>query len=545
MPDNRVPVLVVGAGLAGASTACFLATRGVPALVVERREGLSPHPRAIGQNVRTMELLRWAGLESAVHEISPVEHARLRIVIASSVRGPVLHSITEGTVPDTSHLSPASWGMASQDRMEALLLDRAAERGATVRLHTELVEFTQDEDGVTALLRDRTTGEEERVRADYLVGADGNRSAVRSALGVGTHGAGTLTHNVSVLFEADLGDLADPGEQVLYYLQNPEFIAALASPMGARGRHVFSVEYHPDRGESPEDLTEDRMTELLRVALDSPALRPRFLSRGPWEMAARVADRFRVGRVLLAGDAAKVTPPTGALGGNTAVQDGFDLAWKLAAVLDGQAGPGLLDSFDAERRPFAEMVVGQSLRNAAVRMAPHLLQEALPEEVPYLDIMLGFRCRSSAVLAENDADGGDGSADDGADDGAPAENALRPSGRPGFRAPHVPLTSAGTPLSTVDLFGDGWVLVTGRAGGPWHEAARHVAERLRLPLRAVGPGEELADPDDRLAGAYGIGEAGASLVRPDGVVAWRSAVGTPDPTTTLHRVLCQVLDRVA
>ncbi|MCP2258748.1 2-polyprenyl-6-methoxyphenol hydroxylase [Streptoalloteichus tenebrarius] len=532
MHDIRVPVLVVGAGLAGASTACFLAARGVPALVVERRAGASPHPRAIGQNARTMELLRWVGLEEAVHEASPVMDGRLRIVVAQSVHGPVLHSIVEGTTPDTSHLSPASWGLAGQERMEALLLRRAGELGATVRFHTELVEFAQDEDGVTAVLRDRATGEEERVRADYLVGADGNRSQVRERLGVGTHGAGTLTYNISTLFEADLGQIADPGEQVLYYLQHPEFIAALATPAGDRGRHVFSVEYHPDRGESPEDFTEERLTELLRVAMDSPTLRPRFLSHGPWEMAARVADRFRVGRVLLAGDAAKVTPPTGGLGGNTAVQDGFDLAWKLAAVLDGVAGPGLLDSYDAERRPFAEMVVGQSLRNAAFRMAPHLLDGQLPEEIDPVDMVLGFRYRSSAVLAEP-----------GEDDGAPVESASKPSGRPGFRAPHVALSRSGETVSTVDLFGTDWVLLTGHAGGLWHEAARHVADRLRVPLRAVGLDGQLTDPEDRLVEAYGIGDGGASLVRPDGVVAWRSAVEVPDPTATLHRVICQLLDR--
>ncbi|MFC0544141.1 FAD-dependent monooxygenase [Kutzneria chonburiensis] len=211
-------------------------------------------------------------------------------------------------------------------------------------------------------------------------------------------------------------------------------------------------------------------------------------------------DTFRSGRVFLAGDAARVTPPTGELGDSTAIADGFDLAWKLAAVLRNQAGPGLLDSYDAERRP-----VAPELRN--------------------------LRLRSAAVLIDDE-------------DPALTEDPHRPSGRPGFRAPHVPLRQGGKPVSTVDFFGRDWVLLTGTEGGVWHEAAKHVADRLGIVVRTVGLGPGLTDPDDRLVSAYGIGHGGASLVRPDGVVAWRTDFEVADAAGTLQTVLTRLLARV-
>jgi 2-polyprenyl-6-methoxyphenol hydroxylase-like FAD-dependent oxidoreductase len=174
-------------------------------------------------------------------------------------------------------------------------------------------------------------------------------------------------------------------------------------------------------------------------------------------------DTFRSGRVFLAGDAARVTPATGDPAASTAIADGFDLAWKLAAVLRNQAGPELLDSYDAERRP--------ELRTVGLR--------------------------SAAVLIDDE-------------DPASTEDPYRPSGRPGFRAPHVPLRQGGKPVSTVDFFGRDWVLLTGTEGGVWHEAAKHVADRLGIVVRTVGLGPGLTDPDDRLVSAYGIGHGGTA-----------------------------------
>jgi 2-polyprenyl-6-methoxyphenol hydroxylase-like FAD-dependent oxidoreductase len=526
MDTTRVRVLVVGVGLAGASTAMFLADRGIDTLLVERHPGTSLHPKAAGQHPRTMELLRTTGITD---QVLAANTARLHIKIATTARGQVLKTIADLDDPRPwGEISPLGMGMASQIQLEPLMLDTAREHGARVRFDTELVSFEPDTLGVTARLVHRPTGVISQVRADYLVAADGHRSPIRERLGIARHGFGTLGHHAGIVFDADPARFADIGS-TLFFLRNPEFTGVFA-PTDVPGRFVFGVEYDPARGESIEDFTPERCVRLLRSGLNDPELEVNLRTVQAWEMAARIADTFRSGRVFLAGDAAKVTPPTGGLGGNTAIGDGFDIAWKLAAVLTGQAGPALLDSYDPERRAVAEQVVAESLANYVERMAPHLSSGAVPKPMGYLEVVFGVRYRSDAVLIDDE-------------DPAPVEDPLKPSGRPGFRAPHVPLTLDGAEVSTVDFFGRDWVLLTGTEGGVWHEAAKHVADRLGIVVRTVGLGPALTDPNDRMVEAYGIGHGGASLVRPDGVVAWRTDFEVADAAGTLQTVLSRLLDR--
>jgi aklavinone 12-hydroxylase len=521
MDTSRVRVLVVGAGLAGTATAMFLADRGIDTLVVERHPGSSPHPKAVGQHPRTMELLRTAGVADRV---STAGRPDFEIKVVTSARGTTLKTITADRPRPWHAVSPLAMGLATQAQLEPIMLDRARENGARVRFDTELVSFEQDTLGVTARLVHRPTGVISQVRADYMVATDGHRSPVRERLGIGRHGWGSLGHHAGILFDADPARLADLAG-TLFHVRNPEFTGILGSTP-VPGRFVFTVEYDPARGESIHDFTPERCTELIRVALDDPDLEPRPHTVQAWEVAARVADLFRSGRVFLAGDAAKVTPPAGGLGGDTAIADGFDLAWKLASVLKGEAGPALLDSYDPERRAFAELVVAESLANHADQS----VRDAAPKSLGYLEVVFGMRLRSEAVLIDDE-------------DPAVVEDPLAPSGRPGFRAPHVPLVANGADVSIVDYFGHDWVLLTGTEGGVWHQAATHVAERLGITVRTVGLGPGLTDPDDRLVEAYGIGHGGASLVRPDGVVAWRTDFEVADAAGTLHSVLSRLLDR--
>ncbi|REH54035.1 FAD-dependent oxidoreductase [Kutzneria buriramensis] len=489
--SERASVLIVGAGLAGLGSAMFLARRGVDVLLVERRSGTSPFPRAVGQNQRTMELLGFAGVAG---DVPTTEHGEFRVRVAATLPGPTFHEVISETDTGLGALSPALPGTAGQDEMEPLLRRRAEEFGATLRFDTELVSFSQDNDGVTAVISGPDGRSE--VRADYLVAADGARSGVREALGIERHGAGKLGQNVSIVFDADLSDVVEPAPPTLHVLHNPDANGVFITIDG--DRHLFSV--------NAEKLDDDQCVELIRLITERPSLAPRIVAVMPWEMAAEVADRLRVGRVLLAGDAAKVTPPSGGFGGNTAIGDAYDLAWKLAAVLDSTAGPGLLDSYDAERRPIAERVVAEALRLAANRG----VTEEVSEAQRAVELTLGFRYRSWAVVAEDD-------------DPLDAEDPYRPSGRPGFRAPHVELDGK----SIVDLFGDGFVLLTGKDGLCWTDTG--------LPTHVI-------DSDEFLA-RYGIGPSGASLVRPDGVVAWRIVDAPSDPAQALLDVLTSVLAR--
>jgi 2-polyprenyl-6-methoxyphenol hydroxylase-like FAD-dependent oxidoreductase len=382
-------------------------------------------------------------------------------------------------------VTPAGWGSASQDQVEPILLAEAEKHGAVVKFGTELTSFEQDGEGITAQLLHLATGRVETVRAKYLIAADGNRSPVRERLGITRSGFGTLANHIGTVFDADLTDLLPDSETWLYYLQSEGFTGAYINT-NHKNRHIFSVEYHPENGESACDYPPERIAELIRIGLGVPDLEPEIVWRGQWEMAARIADRWRDGRVFLVGDAGKVTPPTGGMGGNAAVCDGFDIAWKLAAVLKGDAGEGLLDTYEPERKQFAQLVVNESLFNYVQRMAPQLAGPDLPASIGPMNVMLGHRNSSSAIIIDDDDD-------------LPYENAFEPSGRPGFHAPHARLESGG---STVELIGE-WALLTGPDGQAWQEQtdiASHTVD-----------GE-----------VFGIGPKGASLIRPDGVVAWRT-----------------------
>ncbi|RSM59711.1 FAD-binding protein [Kibdelosporangium aridum] len=500
-------VIVVGAGLGGLSTSMFLATRGVNVLVVERHEGTSIHPRASGQHPRTMEFLRIGGVSDEVLAIGDWS-SDFTIKVVESVRGRVIHSIVENFGDfhkEIAQLAPAGWGSASQDQTEPILLAQARKHGADVRFSTELVSFVQDGDGVTAQLLDLVSGRAQEVRASYLIAADGNRSPVRERLGIPRSGYGGLANHIGVVFDADLTEVLPEDVQGLYYLQNPAFTGAYVNT-SVPGRHIFSIEYHPENGESYADYPDARIIDLIRIGMDIPDLAPEIVWKGPWEMAARIADRWRDGRVFLVGDAAKVTPPTGGLGGNAAVCDGFDIAWKLAAVIHGQAGAGLLDTYEPERKLAAQLVVDESLFNYVQRMAPHLAGPDIPEAVGWFEAIMGMRHTSSAVIAEPN-------------DGSLTINPFQLSGEPGFHAPHVVLPSG---ESTLDVWGAGWVLLAGPDGG-WDKLDAGVQYR------------SLGDQYDR----FGVGREGACLLRPDGIVAWRTTSKADE--ATLKNVLRQVL----
>jgi aklavinone 12-hydroxylase len=475
-----------------------------------------------------MEMLRIAGVADEVMAASYGLGKGLTIKIAETVQGPIFQTIVRGTEDyDTSAISPAPFGMASQDAVEPILLTKAKEYGAKVRLSTELISVEQGENGVTARLLDRTNEHLTTIRADYVIAADGHRSPMREKLGITRHGKGPLNNAIGVLFDADLSAYVDPDSVALYYLQNETFTGVFVNT-AVPNQHLFGFDYHPERGESFTDFTVERVTELIRVGLNDPDVRPEVKVIQAWEIGAHVADRFADGRIFLAGDAAKVTPPTGGMGGNTAIGDGYDIAWKLADVITSSAGPGLLDSYDAERRPYAEQVVIASLHNAKIRLAPTLDLSDVPDPLDVFAIGFGLRCRSNAVIIDDD-------------DQAPTEDPTKPTGRPGFRAPHVPVTVNGTALSTIDLYGNCWVLVAN--DDSWTAAADEAANVFGVGLMSYRIGADLIDPTGQLADRYGIGDAGASLIRPDGVVAWRTKAADTEPTATLVTALARLLDR--
>jgi 2-polyprenyl-6-methoxyphenol hydroxylase-like FAD-dependent oxidoreductase len=496
---QHTPVLIVGASLVGLSASLFLAWRGVPHIVIDQHGGSSPHPRAMGFTETTIEHFRTVGIADRIPQAPP--GARLRRVKSASLSSEWISESdwTPGQAADRSPgLSPCTGAAIAQDKLEPILRGAAVEMGADLRLRVELTGFTQDEQGLTATLRERDGGKEYELRADYLIAADGAGSSVREALGITRSGVGHLRTMRSVLFSCPDADryLARGAQQ--FEIEQEAFRAFLTTYGDSRWVLMF---------DDDEERSHDELCAAVRRALgDDMAFN--ILTTGRWEMAGRIADRYRQGRVFLAGDAAHQLPPTrGGFGANTGIDDAWNLAWKLERVLSGRAAAALLDTYEEERRPIGW------LRHQQTFSRPDYAGWAgsgfEPDTLYSNDAMeFGQLVRSAAVTGAGPAL-------------PPAASPVDWAGQPGTRAPHVWIVRAGARLSTLDLFGRDFVLLTGN--GAWAECVKD------LPLDVVEAGADVHFPDAMALGdAFGIGVKGAALVRPDGIVAWRSQAAPND-----------------
>jgi putative polyketide hydroxylase len=531
-----VPVLIVGGSLVGLSTSLFLGRLGVPHVLVERHAGTSIHPRGRGNNVRTMELFRVAGVERGIQDAAATLAVNHGILQAPTLVGDAGEWLFRDIDPGggLARFSPSAWCLCSQNDLEPVLLDHAREHGGDLRFSTELMSFDSDPTGVTAVVKSRETGEHTTIRADYLVAADGPRSPVREQLGITQSGPGDLFHNVSLTFRSRrLADVVGDRHFIVCYLTNPEADGALL-PVDNRENWVFHAPWHPENGESLEEFTDERCVEHIRRAVGVADLDVEITGKAPWHAAQRVARSYRAGRVFLAGDSAHEMSPTGAFGSNTGIQDAHNLAWKLAAVLDGWAGEELLDTYDAERRPVAEATSARAAARSAEHSHPGF---AAPPgaggggpQKGILNVALGYRYPQGAVV--------------GADPAVPVvPERLDLSGEPGSRAPHLWVRRGDERLSTLDLYERSLVLLSDAAEpNEWHEAAVRLADKLSLPLRSyrVGTGAQadlVPEDDADWAERHGTGPGGAVLVRPDGFVVWRSQGREADAEAVLRQVL--------
>lgn len=525
MDPEQVSVLIVGAGGGGLSLSLLLLQQGIHPLLIERRADVSWYPRARNLNFRTMEVFRGLGLSNEIHTAgAQVSRIFTREHLASREQKELLDT---ASLLDTRALSPEPFmWYCPQSRLEPILLKAARQRGADVRYSTELIGFTQDDEGVKATLRDQTTKESQVVNAKFLVGADGAHSYVREQAHIPTQGKGTLDeHYVFIYFRANWDRFVRGYESDAFLIEDP----------AARGMFVIAEKnlgmYVLTQGRMAEEITRERAHELLKKAMGQSDIEVEVIEIAPWQPEQRVAERFQQGRVFLVGDAAHTMPPKEGLGANTAIQSAQNLGWKMAAVLNGLAAPELLFTYQAERHPVAWFETKYSMTGPGAAVLDKTPMKEKPSE--FFPIV-GYRYRSQAVLSEDDLP-------------TPEEEIVlldreELTGLPGTRVPHVCFEHNSQQISTLDLFDGRFVLFSGSNGAQWSEAAARANTSLGINMVAayrIGDGGDLRDPENGWPQRMGVSLDGAVLVRPDSFVAWRSK----QPMSTPHQ-LEQVLSRI-
>jgi 2-polyprenyl-6-methoxyphenol hydroxylase-like FAD-dependent oxidoreductase len=533
-PDVPTDVLIAGAGPVGLALAVELGLRSVSCRVVEQHDRVGLNPRAKLTNVRSKELLRRWGIAQALTRASPLPpEYPSDIVFATRLNGHTLARFENAfycaRTRSDLYSEPGQW--VPQYTLEEVLRQRAAGLpGVEIRFDCRLEGLAQDADGVSAEVEDVRTGARRTLRAKFLVGADGARSTVRDCLGIDMQGEGALAPNLNMVFRAPaLAGLHDKGPAVMYWMVNRE-LPAYFGPLDREGLWFLIAPRLPG-GVDPGSLDAREVVQRssgLRIDVE-------IVRADPWTAHRLIAERYRAGRVLLAGDACHLHPPSGGHGMNTGIADAADLGWKLAATLQGWGGPGLLDTYEIERKPLHQRVIREAVENYELtgdRLARDGIEQPGPagdrvrkevgaailkgklHEFRSLGVVLGGCYRDSPAIIP-----------DGTQPPREQVTEYEPSACPGCLAPHFWMADD---TSLYDRFGPGFTLLAGQdapAADP-SRLARAAAQRA-VPLEVV----TVTDP--KFPALY---QARLALVRPDQHVAWRGERLPQDCLDLIDRV---------
>ena len=574
-------VLIVGAGPAGATSALLLATYGIDNIVINKYGSTSPTARAHITNQRAMEILRDLDLEEEAKKQSTPQNLMGNHIYCESLAGRELGRLLTwynrlDFKAEHDRASPCAVCDLPQSRMEPLLMQAAADRGARIRLHTEYMSLDQDSDGVTAKLKDRLTGEIYEVRAKYLIGADGGKSKIVQDLELPLEGRSNLSGAMNIEFNADLTEYYEhrPGDMFMMVqpgLDDGRISLPLIRMVRPWDKWLSTWTYDINKGQP--NIDKPRAEELVSRLIGDDSIHIEITSISFWAMNDVYAKENTRGRVFCMGDAVHRHPPMNGLGSNTCLQDAYNLCWKLALVLQGHANSALLTSYQDERVPIAKQIVKQA--NKSLRFLPPILGGlGLPRVAEQKDLD-----RQLEVLSENSLDGEkirqdleaaikgslEGFNGHGVElnqrymseaiipDGTPDPGFTRdevlhyqPSTRPGAHLPHAWLTRNGHRISTLDLCGKGrFTLLTGIAGDGWKDAVIKVKDAfgIDIAVHTIGPGQNFEDSYFEFADLRETSESGALLIRPDMMIAWRAIRFSASAGDDLVSAMGQILSR--
>ena len=584
MADIKTDVLIVGTGPAGSSTAALLSSYGIDNVLINNYSWLAGTPRAHITNQRTMEVLRDLGkeVEAEAYLHATEQDLMGENIFCTSLAGEELGRMKSwGKHPNSraEHLlsSPSFMNDLPQTFMEPLLYKTACSRGTQSRMSTQYLSHIEDEDGVLSTCLDKLSNKEIKIRSKYLVGADGGNSKVAENIDLPFEGKMGVGGSMNILFKADLSKYVAHRPSVLYWVLQP------GADIGGIGMGLvrmirpwneWLIVWGYDINQPAPKVDKDFATKVARDLVGDPELEIDLLSVSTWTVNNMYAKKMSKGRVFCAGDATHRHPPSNGLGSNTSIQDGFNLAWKLAYVIKDKAGAELLDTYSIERSPIAKQIVTRANQSIAefgpifealgltdtqdpVKMKKNMderkqnspkaekQRQALREAIAFKKyefdahgVEMNHRYKSNSVLT-----GGDKEPEFKKD----KELFYQPTTYPGARIPHAWVyDKTGVKHSILDLCGKGnFSIITGIGGDEWLKAAKNIETQLGIKIQCniIGPDQDFEDHAGEWSSIREISDSGLILVRPDQHICWRSKDMISNSSEKLMDVMKKILHK--
>ena len=584
MTDIKTDVLIVGTGPAGSSTAALLSSYGIDNVLINNYSWLAGTPRAHITNQRTMEVLRDLGkeVEAEAYLHATEQDLMGENIFCTSLAGEELGRMKSwGKHPNSraEHLlsSPSFMNDLPQTFMEPLLYKTACSRGTQSRMSTQYLSHIEDEDGVLSTCLDKLSNKEIKIRSKYLVGADGGNSKVAENIDLPFEGKMGVGGSMNILFKADLSKYVAHRPSVLYWVLQP------GADIGGIGMGLvrmirpwneWLIVWGYDINQPAPKVDKDFATKVARDLVGDPELEIDLLSVSTWTVNNMYAKKMSKGRVFCAGDATHRHPPSNGLGSNTSIQDGFNLAWKLAYVIKDKAGAELLDTYSIERSPIAKQIVTRANQSIAefgpifealgltdtqdpVKMKKNMderkqnspkaekQRQALREAIAFKKyefdahgVEMNHRYKSNSVLT-----GGDKEPEFKKD----KELFYQPTTYPGARIPHAWVyDKTGVKHSLLDLCGKGnFSIFTGIGGEEWVKAAKNIETQLGIKIQCniIGPDQDFEDHAGEWSSIREISDSGLILVRPDQHICWRSKDMISNSSEKLMDVMKKILHK--